>query len=81
MSHCNHRVVFDEFGAEVAEVHYNDDGTPACYAVGKAYWSCDDGGNAIESLKEQCQRMLNACDKPALHWPDDFVGLKAHTEE
>ena len=54
----------------IHEVYYDDDGKP-CQVTDEPQVESED---SIFAMKATLRRMLEACDKPALMWPDDFPG-------
>lgn len=72
MTHWNHRVVHakDEQNGEdyleLAEVYYEDDGTPKMY--GRPFLH----GETLDNLKETAALLVAACEKPILE-RDDIV--------
>ena len=75
----NHRVVTETLDGDlfygVAEVYYDDNGTPwgYCYVTLSAYMDSDE-------LKVDAERIINALQQPSLLAPDDFKGQESDDE-
>ena len=75
--HWNCRLVKDDKGIGIFEVHYNDDSKPIFHSRVKCIF-CDNDWKELDEiacLREQIDMINEAFVRPVLNWPYDFADL------